>query len=492
MPKISRRDFLASGLVAIGATLAGPGLWRRALAAPAQTGAGPYGPLLAPDANGVRLPEGFSSRIIARSQALVSGTAYLWHTFPDGGATYPTDDGGWIYVSNSEVPGGLGGAGAIRFDADAEIVDAYPILTGTSSNCAGGPTPWGTWLSCEETDTGRVWEADPFGIEPGVVHPAMGVFTHEAAAVDDLHQRVYLTEDEGSGRFYRFTPSAYPNLVSGLLEVARVHDLEGVTKGGRSAVSWMEVPDPSASSTPTREQVADSTPFRGGEGTWFDSGIVYFTTKSDNRVWAYDTFEDEMELIYDDGLTPNPPLSGVDNVFVSSASGDMYVAEDGGDLQLVVITPDREVAPFLQLVGPEHDGSIGIPASELAGPAMDPAQNRFYFSSQRGAGWGITYEVTGPFRQSRVLASSTVVRNGDEDQTSVAGRQVTNSDDGASVSLPQTGPTSADSLARSGNGRDSTGNGLRTAATSAAAAASAAALVAETTRRKKGRSQADS
>jgi len=490
MPRITRRDFLASGLVAVGAALAGPAVWRRALAAPAQTGPGPYGPLLAPDSNGVRLPEGFSSRVIARSQALVAGTAYIWHTFPDGGATYPTDDGGWIYVSNSEVPGGLGGAGAIRFGAEAQIVDAYPILTGTSSNCAGGPTPWGTWLSCEETDTGRVWEADPFGVEMAVVHAAMGVFTHESAAVDDIHKRVYLTEDEGDGRFYRFTPLSYPDLDAGLLEVARVHDLNTVEKGGRSPVSWIEVPDPSASSAPTRTQVTTSTPFDGGEGTWFDSGVVYFTTKGDNRVWAYDTDTDAIELLYDIALTPDPPLSGVDNVFMSSASGDLYIAEDGGDLQVVLITPDRVVAPLLQVTGAEHDGSLGIPASELAGPAMDPGQNRFYFSSQRGAGFGITYEITGPFRQSRVLASSTVVRNDDDDQSVVAGRQVTNSV-GGDATLPRTGPTSADPPARSGSSSDSRGNGLRTAAASAAAAA-AAALAADTTRRKRSEPEADS
>jgi hypothetical protein len=73
-------------------------------------------------------------------------------------------------------------------------------------------------------------------------------------------------------------------------------------------------------------------------------------------------------------------------------SGDVIVAEDGGDLQLVLITPDRVVAPLLQVVG--HEGS------ELAGPAFDPSGNRLYFSSQRGGrGPGITYEVTGPFRR---------------------------------------------------------------------------------------------
>jgi secreted PhoX family phosphatase len=80
----------------------------------------------------------------------------------------------------------------------------------------------------------------------------------------------------------------------------------------------------------------------------------------------------------------------VDNVVVSR-SGDLYVAEDGADLQLCLITPDRIVAPFLQVLW--QDGS------ELTGPAFSPDGQRLYFSSQRGGdGRGLTYEVTGPFR----------------------------------------------------------------------------------------------
>jgi secreted PhoX family phosphatase len=380
---MDRRTFLKSGLLATAAaTTMGRAFWRTAWAAPAQPGPGPYGPLLGPDANGIKLPAGFTSRQVARAGEPVGGSGYLWHTFPDGGATFATPDGGWIYVSNSEVPG-AGGAGAVRFAADGSIADAYRILAGTSSNCAGGPTPWGTWLSCEEHDGGLVWECDPTGLLPGLPRPGLGTFKHEAAAVDPVAGQVYLTEDQSNGRFYRFTPAAYPDLTLGTLEAAVV---------ASGAVTWLQIPFPNLPvPTPTRAQVPATTAFKGGEGCWFDapSRTVYFTTKGDNRVWAYAIDAATIEVIHDRDAAPGSPLKGVDNVIVSR-SGDILVAEDGGDMELVLITPDRVISPLLQVTG--QDGS------EITGPAFDPSGTRLYFSSQRGNTLGITYEVSGPFR----------------------------------------------------------------------------------------------
>jgi sugar lactone lactonase YvrE len=388
---IRRRELIAAGAAAAGAFAFGPTFWRRAFEASAATaGTGPYGPLLPPDANGIMLPAGFSSREIARANQPVQGTSYLWHIFPDGQATYETGDGGWILVSNSEslAPRG-GGASAIRFAADGSIEDAYRILSDTQTNCAGGRTPWGTWLSCEEYDGGQVWEADPTGERPAAVRPALGVFNHEAVAVDPVGRRLYLTEDKPDGGFYRFTPTAYPDLTTGLLELAVVNG---------ASVSWVAVPDPSAISVPTRQQLPEMTKFSGGEGIWFDSGTVYFSTKGDNRIRAYDTAASTLEVIYDADATPDAPLRGVDNVTVSSF-GDVYVCEDGDNLEVCMITPEREVAPVLRVTGPQHEGAqfLGV-ASELAGVIFDPSGRRLYVSSQRGFGAGVVYEVSGPFR----------------------------------------------------------------------------------------------
>ena len=120
------------------------------------------------------------------------------------GPPYVTDDGGWIYVCNSEIRFGNGGVGALRFNSSGDVVDSYSILEGTNFNCAGGKTPWQTWLSCEEVDRGQVYECDPFGKNPPALRLALGVFKHEAIAVDPVNQILYLTEDHPDGAFLSF------------------------------------------------------------------------------------------------------------------------------------------------------------------------------------------------------------------------------------------------------------------------------------------------
>lgn len=419
MSPVDRRRFLLLTLAASGSLTVGRGALAPAFAAPAQPGTSPYGPLLDPDANGIRLPAGFTSRVVKQYGVPIAPSTELGMPFPDGAATFPTADGGWILVSNSENPppadvtdptplgiDGLGGAQAVVFAPDGTIVDAYAILSGSRSNCSGGATPWGTWLSCEEVDdprkassSGKVYECDPTGERAAVDLPALGRFKHENATVDPVRRCVYLSEDLDDGLFYRFTPTEYPDLTAGVLEAALV--------GGDHRVTWLEIPDPACTGEVPCRMQAPATTFAGGEGCVYDDGKVFLTTKGDDRVWLYDAEAGTMVVLYDAGDFEEPVLTGVDHVIVQPGTGNIVVAEDGGDMQVVMIRRDDfALFPILQMTGPQHGQRVdGLPSqatttSEVSGLAFNPAGDRLYCNSQRGFVGGVTYEIRGPWLEA--------------------------------------------------------------------------------------------
>lgn len=409
------------------------------------------GPLVDTGLDGILAPAGFTVRAVARHYSNpVTGladplglTGYVWHTAPDGGAVFPADDGGWVYVSNSET--GIGGAvlgssrdggvGALRFAADGTVTAAYRILDGTRGNCAGGATPWGTWLSCEETGDGLVYQCDPFGTpETATAHPALGLFNHEAAAVDLATRTVFLTEDAGDGRLYRFVAEASDvqslggvtslKLQQGRLQVLNV---EGFENGGYieadvdtravRKVSWVDVASPERQQSLVRgELTAAGTPvpgtiFRGGEGIWNHTvpaaltaipeagtvptrAVMFFACKGDNRVYALDVDNNLLQGVFDNAAI-DPIFDDVDNVVVSPA-GDVLVAEDGEAMRLMVVFPNTPAKVLMQCT---------LGGSEITGPAFTPDGSRLYFSSQRGpntaggaqpTGTGVTYEMLIP------------------------------------------------------------------------------------------------
>lgn len=402
------------------------------MATPAAPGPSPYGPLRGePDGNGFLLPDGFASRRIVGAGEEVGDTGFVFPVFPDGAGTVTSADGGWILVVNSEVfevdAPDAGSVTAITFDADGSVIAARSVLTGSRSNCGGSMTPWGTWLSCEEktiAGDGRVWECDPTGATAAVDRPALGRFHHECAVVDPETGIVYLTEDSERGLFRRFRPTRSGDLSDGTLEALR---LDG------TRLTWVADGDESA------------TRFPGSEGLAVLDGVLWFDTKYDDRIHRLDLRAQTYALLWDsDPETVGVEaavLSGVDTIIVDQRTGDLFVAEDGGNMELVVVTPDGAVAPFLRLADRMHA------SSEISGQCFSPDGSRMYLASMRGPvaatvgdlvpgihpdkadsnGAGVLYEITGPFRgveqgptTTTTPASVTVVTTDESAPTTVA------------------------------------------------------------------------
>ncbi len=417
------------------------------------------GPLLPADDNGVQLPAGFTSRVVAvfGEPPVASNPSFLWHSDPDGAGVFRTDDGGWILLSNSEardattafgqLPADLqslasrdslevlnsvlgpitgllplspplivpfaGGVSALRFDADGTLVDAYPVQRNTTTNCSGGVTPWGTWINGEEIADGFMFECSPLrdGGTP-IRLDRFGRKAHEMAAVDVAGRAIYHTEDiSGDDRFYRtvFDAQAWPSggkpdYAQGVLQVLAVDAGLEAARQGPVPIRWVNAVDDGR----PQNQVypPESTIFAGNEGVWFLRDFVFFSTKSDDNIWVIDTLGGTVESIYNPADGPigspvdpaEPAMFGVDNICMT-LDGEMIVVEDGGDMRAMVLLPDRSTIPLLRLPGNAN-------VTEVTGPAFSPDGRRLYVSSQRalrnglpaafGLG-GVTYEITLPF-----------------------------------------------------------------------------------------------
>ncbi|TYK49164.1 alkaline phosphatase PhoX [Actinomadura decatromicini] len=404
-----------------------------------------YGPLI-PDPKGVLdLPKGFSYKTLSvEGDPISNGVVVPGHH--DGTATFPVQGGhghghggrhgstllvrnheqsnnGTRAVASAELtydPAANGGTTTLEVDRDGNLVSQYVSLAGTATNCAGGRTPWGTWLTCEETEgfTGQtkshgwVFEVDPYGKKTKPVPlTALGRFAHEAVAVDPHTLTAYLTEDASKpfGLLYRFTPRAHRGAyhayqAGGKLEalnIPGVPDLSVVTEPGtRLRAQWLPVPDPSAAATSTRKQFDTVTRSQKLEGAWWGHGKAYFvcsySRKSDGaagdhagQVWTYDPRKNEIELQLI--FKPGGRFDGPDNITVSPYGGGVILAEDGDGEQYLIGTT-RKNKPFAM-------ARNALNESEFTGVTFSP-DGRILFAN-RQSDPGATFAITGPWHRLR-------------------------------------------------------------------------------------------
>lgn len=454
----TRRQVLArSGAAAAGITFAGAisELFTGTAAAQGTGGVAGYGPLV-PDPKGVLdLPKGFRYRILSREgdplrsgEGKVPSNADGMHAFAGS-----RDNGSVWLVRNHENrmdgkvpvptvrgltydPAAKGGCTALEVSQRGEVLHEQVAIAGTSTNCAGGPSPWDTWLTCEETefkageqghtkDHGFIFEVGFSRRHPTSVEPlkAMGRFQHEAIAFDPRTGAVYETEDafeKPFGLFYRFLPKkpkgGYGSLHAGgrlqAMRVPGVPDLSVVQEPGKSfkGVEWVTVPDPLAKETPIRFQdfgKGGITHAQKLEGCYWGGSCVYFVSsfaksaegsKADHygQIWKYDPKRNLLTLVIVFGPDTDLQLPGEepDNICLAP-SGGLMVCEDGEGAQHVYgLTRNGKVYPMAR--GRQNIGTPEKPEwGEFAGVTFSPDGRTMFVNCYKP---GTTFAVTGPWR----------------------------------------------------------------------------------------------
>jgi secreted PhoX family phosphatase len=431
---LNRRQFFTRSAMAAGVGTLGGGLFDALVARAAYAGnrGGPgdgsgYGPL-SPAGDDLALPPGFQYRVIS-NEGDPMDDGFPTPKAMDGMAAFPLPNGNVLLVRNHEdgqagntlrprPPGSTStsagilndrldthyGPRAFAFDTYAaggtttlevephgqrQIVGQHWSLVGTLRNCAGGPTPWGSWLTCEESlesssatgyaaNHGYIFEV-PLDTAPGsptqpVALRHLGRYAHEAVAVDPATGIVYETEDQGDGSgFYRFVPSSQPTrpgdlaVTSGVLQMLKVvgapqyETAINQTVGAALAVEWVTItnPDPVPVSVVISGQTlsavfveglaAGGARFRRLEGCWYGNGQIFFiSTNGGNmgfgQVWAYDPASETLRLVAE---SPNHDVfDGPDNVCISPRGGLVFCEDATGAQFVKGIAPSGEVFPL--------------------------------------------------------------------------------------------------------------------------------------------------
>ncbi len=425
---------------------------------------------LMPDPGGILdLPEGFTYRLISRAGDKMSdgffrpGRADGMACFPhpdDAGKcilmrnheNWPDTKSGSPFGDNDELLGQLpkgklydtkttgrpffGSVTKLVYDLEKkEMVEDFLVLTGTAANCAGGPTPWGSWLSCEESALvpsdgankhhGFVFEVPASATGPVDPKPitAMGRFVHEAAAVDPQTGIVYMTEDNRRGLFYRYIPDVPGELHRGgkLQALAIKGRPSAVTNnwpkdwggpgpdmykaGDEFETSWIDMEDAANYELPgdelaKRGHAAGAAQFCRGEGMDYalradgKTGDIYFTctqggTMGTGQVWRYTPGAASggmLTLVYE---SPGADTLDMCDNMVAAPWGDLILCEDGrGDQYLRGLTPEGQIYEIARNAHTEK--------SEFCGACFSPDGKVMFVNIQEP---GFTLAIEGPWER---------------------------------------------------------------------------------------------
>lgn len=421
----------------------------RRLAGPGDGGYGPLeraGPELA-------LPRGFEYRVLGIEGSPLSD-GYRTPGRHDGMAAFPLPNGNIRLIRNHEVANAprpdaavgdpakaydLGaGGGTVSLEIDPQtrqVIRSFISLNGTWRNCAGGPTPWGSWLSCEEAFFGPesgferlhgyVFEVPAEAEETVTAEPlvALGRLVHEAVAVDPETGIIYQTEDYTRAGFYRFVPrvpfvrGSQGDLGAGgrlqMLAVAgkpRYDTRTWQRVGAELPVTWVDIDDPDPQGGPEQVSAVFEQGYSAGgalfarlEGCWYGGGRVYFVSTNGGdaqlgQVWEYrpaEGAEGGLRLVFES--PSRHVLNRPDNVAVSPRGAVVLCEDSGADRQYVRgITPDGRVFDLAANLASD---------SEFAGVCFSPDGRTMFFNAlgdARGRQPGMTFAVWGPWEEGAV------------------------------------------------------------------------------------------
>ncbi len=424
-----------------------------------------YGVLLPPSEGILSLPKGFSSTVISRKGDLMND-GLISPGMHDGMGVFKGNNDKIILIRNHEnLPGAeatgpfavgsklmnkvskdkiydfakgertcVGGTTTLVYNEQTQKIELeYMSLLGTVRNCAGGITPWNSWITCEETvvkkgdedgflekDHGYNFEisaSDRVGLIDPVPIKAMGRFVHEAVAVHPKEGIVYQTEDSEDGVFYRYMPNVKGDLhKGGKLQCLTINEWKSAdTRNWESLksaffpvnksfeVSWIDLDDVEAPGNDLRLRgyQQGAVRFARAEGIWYGKNELFFACTSggkngNGQIFRYVPSKFEGQSKEKDSpaklelyLEPNntDTFQNCDNLTIAPW-GDVIICEDKHDPRIIGITPQGKTYLIAK--------NIGYRQSEFAGPVFSPSGNTLFVNIQSP---GLTLAITGPWNR---------------------------------------------------------------------------------------------